>query len=348
MHGHDLATRWCMRTDDASPLEPERHETLHPALDAWRSNIGEPITFDAADMAADRIDRIDVLCWNVAIGLGRIETLIERLLSGAFATDRATRADRAVGHVANSPARPLVILLQEAFRGDASVPPALQSAHHGGRTPVTARTDIVALARRLGLSLRYSPSMRNGLHPSDRGNAILSNIRLADAHAFLLPYVRQRRVAVSASLAGHPRLRFVSAHLDTHGRPPGGSMFYRPGAGRAAQARALARSLGDDDAVTLLGADLNSVLGMTDPAVLALVEAGMQPGRRIGRWRHTYHHPVRMLVDHIMFRAPAGAVESVDVTRLDQAPGDRSRMVFGSDHHPLLAHVQLAGQEAHA
>ncbi|HUF51804.1 MAG TPA: hypothetical protein VMN60_13340, partial [Longimicrobiales bacterium] len=148
--------------------------------------------------------------------------------------------------------------------------------------------------------------------------------------------------AVTASLAGHPRLRFVSAHLDTHGRPPGGSMFYRPGAGRAAQARALAHSLDDDDAVTLLGADLNSVLGMTDPAVLALVEAGMHPGRRIGRWRHTYHHPVRMLVDHVMFRAPAGAVESVDVARLDQAPGDRSRRVFGSDHHPLLAHVQFA------
>jgi hypothetical protein len=32
----------------------------------------------------------------------------------------------------------------------------------------------------------------------------------------------------------------------------------------------------------------------------------------------------------------------VHVQRIDETAGDRGPRVFGSDHHPLLAHVQLA------
>jgi hypothetical protein len=31
----------------------------------------------------------------------------------------------------------------------------------------------------------------------------------------------------------------------------------------------------------------------------------------------------------------------VTVVRIDEVEGDRSRTIFGSDHHPLLAHIDL-------
>jgi endonuclease/exonuclease/phosphatase family metal-dependent hydrolase len=309
-------------------LEPERHDALHEDLDAWRANVGSPIAIDAGPVAPPRLTGIDVLCWNIAIGQGRLDAVLDRLRTDAHAP------------VGSSPARPLVILVQEAYREDESVPGAAGSLHHGGRLAERRRADIVALAERSDLSLRYSPSMRNGVHGSDRGNAVLSSVRLADAHAFLLPYVRQRRVAVTAQLAGHPDLTFVSAHLDTHGRDRDTGSA-RIGAGRSAQARALAHALDDVAGSVVLGADLNSLFGMTDPAVRVLVEAGMHPARRIGSWTHTFHRRLRLLLDHVFFRSPDHRIARVGVTRLDEVDDDRSKHVFGSDHHPLLARIDL-------
>jgi endonuclease/exonuclease/phosphatase family metal-dependent hydrolase len=310
-------------------LEPERHAALHPELDRWRDNIGAPVAFDGPLRAAPRLVGLDVLCWNVAIGLGRLDTVLGRLM------------DELHGR-APTPERPLVVLLQEAYRSDDSVPAAGDSPHHGGHAPRTERHDIAALARQHGLSLRYSPSMRNGAHRSDRGNAILSTVRLDDAHAILLPHVRQRRVAVAARMAGHPALSFVSAHLDTRGRTRGSAALRSGiGAGRAAQAAALGAALRELHGSVILGADLNSYLGIADPAVRALAAAGMQPARRVGGWRHTFHAPVRLLLDHVLFRSDDGRITAAAVTRLDEAPGDRSRRVFGSDHHPLLARIDL-------
>jgi endonuclease/exonuclease/phosphatase family metal-dependent hydrolase len=309
-------------------LEPVRHDELHADLDAWRENVGGPIAIDAGPVAPPRLTGIDVLCWNIAIGQGRLDGVLDRL--------RSTRDS-----IGSSPARPLVILVQEAYRADRSVPRSAATVHHGGRLVARERTDIAELAGQNGLSLRYSPSMRNGAHESDRGNAVLSTVRLADARAFLLPYVRQRRVAVTAQLAGHPDMTFVSAHLDTHGRDRDDSRS-RIGAGRAAQARALARALDDIEGSTVIGADLNSLFGMTDPAVRALVEAGMHPARRIGNWTHTFHRRLRLLLDHVFYRSPDHRISGICVERLDEVEGDRSKYVFGSDHHPLLARLDLA------
>jgi endonuclease/exonuclease/phosphatase family metal-dependent hydrolase len=311
-------------------LEPHRHEHLHDDLDHWRANVGNPIAVDGGERLRGDVREIDVLNWNIAIGMGRLDALLARL-----------RDD--VPGFAHSPSRPLVILMQEAYRTDHTVPADTGSGHHGGSLKQKQRTDIVDWARDHNLSLRYSPSMRNGAHTSDRGNAILSTVHLEDAHAFLLPYVRQRRVGVSARIAGLPGLTFVSAHLDTHGRLQGDAARVRFGAGRAAQARALAEYLTAIPGSVVLGADLNSVLGMTDPAVRALVSAGMHPARRIGTWRHTIHTPLRLLLDHVLFRSPDHSIVSMSVERIDEAPGDRSAMVFGSDHHPLLAHLRMAG-----
>jgi endonuclease/exonuclease/phosphatase (EEP) superfamily protein YafD len=202
----------------------------------------------------------------------------------------------------------------------------------------------------MGFSLRYAPSMRNGVHRSDRGNAILANVALEGTHAFLLPYVRQRRVAITTHLAGLPDLVLASAHLDTGGAPPG-AWPVRYGAGRLVQAAELAHRLIDPqhEASVVLGADLNSPLGMRDPVVRALLEGGLQPARRVGRWRHTYHAGVRLPLDYVLYRSPTGRVREVSVERIDEAPGDRTPRVFGSDHHPLFARVELVeSADSHA
>jgi endonuclease/exonuclease/phosphatase family metal-dependent hydrolase len=313
-------------------LEPDRHDELHPELDNWRANVGAPLAVNGQAVAPARLEGVDVLSWNVAIGMGRLDEVLARL-----------RADPDI-RAGQRPERPLIVLLQEAYRTDATVPPGTGTPHHGGRLPLAAqRRDITAVAMEHGLSLRYSPSMRNGLHPSDRGNAILSTVRLDDAHAFLLPYVRQRRVAVSARIAGHSDLTFVSAHLDTHGthRSTGAASRRSFGGGRAAQARALAATMAAIGSSVVLGADLNTVLGMSDPAIRELVAGGMHPARRRGTWRHTFHTPFKLLLDHVLYRSTDGRIAHAEVTRIDEAPADRSRGVFGSDHHPLLARIEL-------
>ena len=64
------------------------------------------------------------------------------------------------------------------------------------------RIDIVEAAGRLGLSLVYVPSMRNGSDTDeDRGNAILSTEPLSDVAAVELPFERQRRVAIDAAVS---------------------------------------------------------------------------------------------------------------------------------------------------
>jgi endonuclease/exonuclease/phosphatase family metal-dependent hydrolase len=275
-----------------------------------------------------------VLSWNVAIGAGRLDEVLDRLRNGEFGAEYVP-----------APGRPLVILAQEAYRCDASIP-ADGGRFHGGRAPVARCHDIAEVAVEHGLSLRYWPSMRNGLHPSDRGNAVLATAALAGAEAIELPHVRQRRVAVAAHLAALPELAFVSAHLDVGGQPrPAGAsrnaVVGRFGGGRAHQALGLARRLEDRQA-TVLGADLNAPFGSRDPAVAGLLRKGFRPAARLGRWRHTFHGPVRLPLDHVLWRSPAGLIREVTVRRLDESARDRRARVFGSDHHPLLALVELA------
>jgi endonuclease/exonuclease/phosphatase family metal-dependent hydrolase len=306
----------------------------HPDLEKWRANVGAPVALDSAPLCPDQPDEFDVLCWNVAIGKGR---LLERI--------RAHQQLRA--RVAAS--RPFVVLVQEAFRADASVPDVHGSRHHGGQAPRNTREDIVDVARALNLSLRYSPSMRNGRHQSDRGNAILSSVAIDSTHDIVLPYVRQRRAAIAVTVKlGVRRLILCTAHLDTHGRhrphPMYGIREARRGfgGGRADQASALCRALAEiagDSSGVVIGGDMNSYLGLRDPAVRALTAEGFRHSERVGKWRHTFHGPIRLMLDHVMFR-PGSDIRSVHVRRIDEGI-DRGRRVFGSDHHPLLATLTL-------
>lgn len=310
-------------------------ELQHPELSIWGANVGSPVELDLAAPASSHITGIDVLSWNLAVGAARLGELLALMESGAFE------------HAGRNPDRPLVILAQEAYRSDDTVPSNGHRTHHGGALHPPDAGDIIDIARAHGLSLRYAPSMRNGLHRSDRGNAILSTVALGTAHAFLLPYVRQRRVAVVAEIAGLEDVAVASVHLDVGGQPERRRVG-RYGGGRMVQAEALARRLAppDEEHSLIIGADLNSPLGLRDPAMRTLVTAGLHPAGRVGNWRHTFHGPVKLPLDHVLFRSPRRHVVSVRVARLDERHGDKSKRIFGSDHHPLLARVDFADHTA--
>ncbi|MGH7459993.1 MAG: endonuclease/exonuclease/phosphatase family protein [Longimicrobiales bacterium] len=308
-----------------------RDHSAHPEFALWHGNIGQSVALDLAPPAAPGIKNIDVLCWNLAIGRAYLDELLASLKSGAY------------GAIGSAPDRPLVLLVQEAYRADPSVPEMISNRFHGGHLAVSARHDIVDFAARHNFSLRYAPSMRNGRHRSDRGNAILASASIAAARAFVLPYIRQRRVVVKAELEGLPWLTLVSAHLDTGGQLPDKRRFGRFGAGRTAQTEELLRRLQEhgEDRSVLLGADLNTPLGARDPAIKALLRNGLQHAAGSAQLGHTFHGPIRLLLDHMVYRSPDNRIARIEVARLDETRDDAGRRVFGSDHHPLLAQVEL-------
>jgi endonuclease/exonuclease/phosphatase family metal-dependent hydrolase len=309
--------------------------TGDPRMPGWRANVGEPVALDhhPEHAASDDANALTLLSWNLWVGRGRLLEMVERIRSGALA------------RLGAAPEAPLVVLLQEAYRSDESIP-----ARTNGWTPLelAARSrpqeDVVDAARQLGLSLCYVASMRNRGERSDRGNAILASLPLTDPTAIELPFMLQRRVALSASitLAGR-RVRLVSGHLDPRG-PPGHKWL--GAAGRGKQTAHLLSAIDED--VVLLGADLNLARGRAERSWRLLREAGFTFGvpPTLPAWRHTYHALPRLVLDYVLIRDRAGAVRHATIERLDQDPHDRGPTVFGSDHHPLLARIELTPPDA--
>jgi len=303
---------------------------LEARLAGWRQNVGEPVSLDlASDEALRRAATatgLAVISWNVWMGRGRILDLVERLRAGALGVP---------GDL------PPVLLLQEAFRQDETVP--ARSNGFAARelvTRVRPRQDVVDVARRLCWNLRYVPSMRNGGERSDRGNAILTPLPLSPAREIELPFALQRRVAVGSTTttAGH-EVRLLSAHLD-----PRGPVGYK-WLGAAARGRQMEHLLaGLEDHTVVFGADLNLGRGRAERAWRLLVEHGFEHGvpPRLPTWRHTYHSLPRLVIDYLLVRNRVGSIRSTAVRRVDEDPADRGPNVFGSDHHPLLAVVELA------
>ncbi|HET9039708.1 MAG TPA: endonuclease/exonuclease/phosphatase family protein [Gemmatimonadales bacterium] len=312
-------------TPGAIAVTPWRGVEGHDRLEAWRANVGAPVALDCA--TADprpAVTELVVLSWNLWIGRGRLADVVARIRSE---TDAA-----------------IVILAQEAYRSDATVPvraPGRAARRAAGGFPPRARprADIVEAADTLGFNLRYVPSMRNGTGRSDRGNAILSELPLSHAWAFELPLVLQRRVPLAATLllAGGP-VHVVSAHLDPRGQPGATWLGVQ---GRAKQTTYLLEQLGGD--VVVLGADLNLGRGRRERSWRLLHHAEFTSGvpAVTPGWRHTFHAVPRLVLDYVLVRDRVGRVAGARVERLDEHPLDRGPTVFGSDHHPLMAHVRL-------
>ena len=297
-------------------------------ISGWRANVGRSLSLDLSGEGPGD-GPIALLNWNVWIGRGDLAGLIARIRSGQFAGCPA--------------GAPFVALIQEAFRADDSIP----ARSNGFMAKDYSRRgshehDIAAIARALGLNLRYAPSMRNGESRSDRGSAILSSLPLVDASACELAFSMQRRVAVSASVTVNGRpIRFHSAHLDPRGRTARDLLGI---AGRLRQARGLLEVIRrHPDVAHVIGADLNLARQRREPAYRALVEAGFAMGvpAREPEWRHTYHRLPRLLLDWLLVAGANGTIRRFDVRRLDESPADAGPYVFGSDHHPLLARIDL-------
>ncbi|MGB2716462.1 MAG: endonuclease/exonuclease/phosphatase family protein, partial [Vicinamibacterales bacterium] len=236
------------------------------------------------------------------------------------------------------PDSPLVLLLQEVYRGGPEVPSVLsQSALFAsrlrGQREDGGRDEIESIASRLDMSAYYVPSMRNGsplFSDEDRGNAILSSLPMSDLSAFELPFERQRRVAVGASVSGSTadgspwHLRVVSAHLDNMAGPR--RLWLAAEFGRVRQTRGLLSQFADSRSI-VVGGDFNTWFGFADQAFREAARAF--PQTRVTDRRATFRGLLRL--DHLFFRLPDGW----------RADFHRANANYGSDHYPLIATITL-------
>jgi endonuclease/exonuclease/phosphatase family metal-dependent hydrolase len=325
----DRQTLSCRQIKDAdghaSPVAVAWHDQdaagTRATLDAWCRGVG-PVVHQSRPLNAPGESPsvpgpIAVASWNVNVGAGDLAPLVADLRAGKLS------GGRRVEH--------FVLLLQEVLRTGDTVPPGEPSqsgARRLMRTP--PRVDIVDFARDRGLSLLYVPSMRNGLDPSapaeDRGNAILSTLPLDAPMALELPFVRQRRVAVFATLGGlgeEGPIGVASVHLDPF---VGANRLWLFGAGsaRGRQARAITAVLPPHGPV-VVGGDFNAWLGADEPALREMARISGQPAPVIDR---TFASGA--VLDYLFFRTPAswGAMTY-----------HRASHAYGSDHYPLVAWI---------
>lgn len=285
------------------------HEPDAAALRRWRAAVGSPLVVRTQSAEVREADALTVVTWNVALDGGDVIGFVRELQSRV-------------------PGRPVVLLLQEAFRGGDDVPAA--SARPGGSHlgSCDATREIDHVARELGFSLYYIPSMRNGLHREDRGNAVLSSIPLDDLSAIELPFERQRRVAQAVRVSGRTTagspwsLRLVNVHLDN--RVSARYAWIATEYGRARQARGLIEAL-EGPAPTILAGDFNTLFGFSDLVYTQTARAF--PQTHITDSRRTFRGLLRL--DHVFYRLSRGWSAS---TR-------RGESSFGSDHHPLITTV---------
>jgi endonuclease/exonuclease/phosphatase family metal-dependent hydrolase len=295
-----------------TPAVPDDSATLA----RWRMSVGPPVFLQTAPADGRPHDAITIVSWNTAVGAADIVGFVQAL---------------------PNPGAPLVLLLQEVYREGPEVPahlaPGLAFAGRlGGAAGGQAFREIKDVARTLGLAVYYVPSMRNGGPASDedRGNAILSSLPLSDLHAMELPFERQRRVAITATIAGRTdagtpwHVRLVSAHLDNLGsirRAWIGAEY-----GRTRQARGLTALLQDSEP-TILAGDFNTWFGFSDQAYIETARAF--PETRVDDRRATFHGLLRL--DHVFFRLAPGW----------RAEFHRAPARFGSDHYPLVGTLRF-------
>jgi endonuclease/exonuclease/phosphatase family metal-dependent hydrolase len=257
----------------------EEHEggnSADPRLNEWCASVGKPVLRSPVYVADADITHLRIVSWNIKVGAGRAEAFIPQQIHDA------------------GPNAGVIVLLQEAFRAGWDVPdtyPRTLDVPHAIR-PRRPTPDVVGLATQSELWVAYVPSMRNGPATSvskreDRGNAILSTEPLRDVVAIELPFGRQRRVAVAATVTprgSHAKpIRVVVLHFDR-------------GHAHDAQAAALAARVklfaADKTMPLVVAGDLNSGSGVNDAAVAALSDV-VHREDACGTGR-TMHWPLRL------------------------------------------------------
>lgn len=289
-------------------------------LARWSAAVGPPVTRNVpAASALPSSHTLRVISWNTALGAGNVLRLVADVR-------------------AESPQADLVLLLQEVYRGGPEVPGRVGSGvRFAGRLGDRSRRrpEIEDVAAATGLNLYYVPSMRNGSpfdSDEDRGNAILSTLPLGELAAVELPFERQRRVAVAATISGRSsggqpwRLRIVSSHLDNmvglrRGWLIGGEYA------RIRQARALLHYLRGETAV-VLGGDFNTWFGFGERTYTEIrrLFPETDPEDRLPTFMGL------MRLDHLFFRLPDGW----------EGGFRRAAKRYGSDHYPLVATIRVA------
>jgi endonuclease/exonuclease/phosphatase family metal-dependent hydrolase len=173
---------------------------------------------------------------------------------------------------------------------------------------------IREFAARRGLSAAYAP-----VNP-ERGNAIVSTAPLVDSRTIDLPRIRQRRLAVVATIdVNGSRLRVATTHLENRISWWRGGLFSE--GARERQAKALIAALPPGEP-TILGGDFNIWLGRNEPAWRAL--AARFPDGPRPLTTPTFRR--RLFLDEIFFDLP------------DAWQAER-RVVserYGSDHHAVI------------
>ena len=291
--------------------------TERPALDRWCAGVGPPARMEGRQAAEVFAGPFVVASWNTHVGAGDIDAFVGDLRSG---------------RLTGTPVADFVLLLQEVYRGGLDVPSLAGVRWASAEQPpgsAHARVAVTGAAERLGLSAIYVPSMRNGrpgATSEDRGNAILSSVRLSDVTAIELPLERQRRVAIAATVtvrgpdgSAQP-VRLVCTHFTNMVMH---HAWILSESGRLRQARALAQTLPTDGSL-ILGGDLNSWFGFRDAAYRQLAA---KLSRASAEDRRPTFGPLRL--DHLLFRLPA--TWRTEVRRVDRK--------YGSDHYPLVAMI---------
>ena len=301
------------------PVEGVRWErwmgTGDATLNAWCASVGKPIMRSPPFVAPGEITELQVVTWNVHVGGGRAETFIQHLVGEA-----------------TSHGRGVVLLLEETYRAGTDVPESYPDLEvPKSIRPRRPAPDIAALAEQFDLFAAYVPSMRNGSATNvsqreDRGNAVLSTEPLTDVTAIELPFGRQRRVAVAATVT--PRgsrakpLRVIAFHVD---RGDHGVM-------QAAALAATVKTLSTARTMPLVvGGDSNSRKGLRDPAVASL-SAQIHREDECGTGR-TFRRAMRV---DVLFTARLdfmfSTLDDFGIRRTCQTLSNP----MGSDHVPLM------------